>query len=235
MSVTPQQKHTIDCILSIFETGRVPSPAAYAMCTILKDGAGISYGKHQCTDKSGSLDLVVKKYIELGGQHAAALQAYLPYLAANKSASEPPAGPWSAETQALVALLKTAGADPVMHRAQDEIFDAHYWQPAARQCEAMGLQHALSWGVIYDTCIHSGAGGVNMIRGKFPAVPPAKGGDEKQFINQYLQAREDWLKASANELVRRTTYRMDAFQTLVANGNWELALPLVIRGVTIPA
>ncbi len=62
-----------------------------------------------------------------------------------------------------------------------------------------------------------------------------RGGDEKQFINQYLQAREDWLKSSANELVRRTTYRMDAFQTLVANGNWELDLPLIIRGVAIPA
>lgn len=235
MPVTATQKHTIDCILSIFETGRIPSPAAYAMCTILADGAGISYGKHQCTDRSGSLDKVVQRYIELGGQHAAALQACLPYFASNKSATEVPKGPWSQETQNVVNLLRTAGADPVMHRAQDEVFDRDYWNPAATQCEAMQLKHALSWAVIYDTCIHSGPGGVNGIRNKFPAVPPSKGGDEKQFINQYLAARENWLLSSANELVRRTTYRMDAFQTLAANGNWELALPLTIRGVTIPA
>jgi chitosanase len=233
MSVTPQQKHTIDCILSIFETGRVPSPAAYAMCTSLKDGAGISYGKHQCTDKSGSLDLVVKKYIELGGTHAAALQAYLPYLAANKSASEPPAGPWSAETQALVALLKTAGADPTMHRAQDEIFDTHYWMPAAKQCEAMGLQHALSWGVIYDTCIHSGPGGVTNIRNRFAAKSPANGGDEATWVKEYINARRAWLAANANPLVQKTVYRMDALKALVDAGAWDLKTPLAVRGVKI--
>ena len=60
MNPTPAQKHVIDCVLSIFETGRVPTSASYSTCSILADGAGISYGKHQCTDKSGSLDLVVK-------------------------------------------------------------------------------------------------------------------------------------------------------------------------------
>jgi len=68
MSITDQQKRAIDSIISIFETGRVPTPAAYATCAVLKDGAGISYGKHQCTDKSGSLDLVCKRYIDLRGR-----------------------------------------------------------------------------------------------------------------------------------------------------------------------
>jgi len=51
--ITAPQKHAIDCIISIFETGRVPTAAAYATCTILPDGAGISYGKHQSTDRAG--------------------------------------------------------------------------------------------------------------------------------------------------------------------------------------
>ena len=61
MTLTPSQKHAIDCVLSIFETGRVPTAASYSTCTILADGAGISYGKHQSTDRAGSLDLVVKR------------------------------------------------------------------------------------------------------------------------------------------------------------------------------
>lgn len=231
--MTPSQRYAIDCILAIFETGRIPSSASYSTCTILKDGAGISYGKHQCTDRAGSLDAVVKKYIELGGVHAAALQAFLPYLAANKSCAENPSGPWSAETQSLVNLLKTAGQDPLMQKAQDEVFDRDYWMPAVNICKEAGLVTALAHAVVYDTCIHSGPGGVANIRRRFAAVPPAKGGDEKQWVNQYLQAREEWLKASANELVRKTTYRMDAFQVLVATGNWDLALPITVRGVVI--
>lgn len=233
MSLTPPQRHAVDCIIAIFETGRIPSASSYSTCTILRDGAGISYGKHQCTDRSGSLDAVVKKYIEFGGLHAETIKAFLPYLAANKSCAENPAGPWSAETNSLVNLLKTAGQDPTMHRAQDTVFDRDYWAPAENMCKEMGLTSALAHAVIYDTCIHSGPGGVANIRRRFPASPPVKGGDEKQFIAQYLQAREDWLKASANELVRKTTYRMDAFQTLATNGNWDLALPLVIRGQKI--
>ncbi len=46
--VTDQQKRAIDSIISIFETGRVPTPAAYATCAVLKDGAGISYGNFCC-------------------------------------------------------------------------------------------------------------------------------------------------------------------------------------------
>lgn len=234
MSITHAQKYAIDCILAIFETGRVPSSASYATCTILPDGAGISYGKHQSTDRAGSLDAVVKRYIELGGVHAAAFRPMLPYFASNKSAMEPPKGPWSAETNAAVALLKQAGSDPKMHQAQDAVFDEVYWAPAANACAAMGLQSALAHAVIYDTCIHSGPGMVANMRNRFAAVPPVKGGDEKEFIKQYCQARETWLAASSNELVRRTVYRMDAFQALMAEGNWDLRLPLAIRGVVIP-
>jgi len=234
VSITHAQKYAIDCILAIFETGRVPSSASYATCTILPDGAGISYGKHQSTDRAGSLDAVVKRYIELGGVHAAAFRPMLPYFASNKSAMEPPKGPWSAETNAAVSLLKQAGSDPKMHQAQDAVFDEVYWAPAANACAAMGLQSALAHAVIYDTCIHSGPGMVANMRNRFAAVPPVKGGDEKEFIKQYCQARETWLAASSNELVRRTVYRMDAFQSLMAEGNWDLRLPLAIRGVVIP-
>jgi chitosanase len=233
MSVTPQQRHVIDCIIAIFETGRIPSPSAYATCTILKDGAGISYGKHQCTDRAGSLDNVVKKYIELGGEHAATLQGMLPLLASNASCAEKPGGPYSAPIAALMNALKAAGADPKMHQAQDEVFDRDYWMPAVNMCKEAGLTSALAHAVVYDTCIHSGPGGVANIRRRFPASPPAKGGDEKQWVNQYLKAREEWLLSSANELVRKTTYRMDAFQVLAASGNWDLATPLVIRGCKI--
>jgi chitosanase len=233
ITYTPAHKHVIDCVLSIFETGRVPTAASYSTCSILADGAGISYGKHQCTDKAGSLDLVVKKYIELGGTHADALKPYLPYLAASTSSTEPPKGPYKAETTALINLLKTAGQDPKMQAAQDEVFDAVYFAPAANHANSAGVTKALSLLVIYDTCIHSGPGGVTNIRNKFAAKSPANGGSEEEWVKSYINARRAWLAASSNALVQKTVYRMDALMELVNAGNWDLKTPLKVRGVSI--
>jgi chitosanase len=230
---TSAQKHVIDCVLSIFETGRIPTPASYGTCTILKDGAGVSYGKHQCTDKSGSLDLVVKRYIAKGGVQAAGLQGYLPYLAANKSCAETPGGPYSQETSTLITLLKTAGQDPIMQAAQNEIFDEEYFAPAVNHAKSAGVTKALSLLVIYDTCIHSGPGGVTNIRNRFPAKSPANGGSEEEWVRSYINARRLWLAGNVNPLVQRTVYRMDALLELVNAGNWDLKTPLKIRGVSI--
>jgi chitosanase len=200
---------------------------------VLADGAGISYGKHQCTDKAGSLDLVVKKYIAKGGQYAYEMSEFLPQLATNESTKVPPAGPHPHWLQSLMNLLRIAGSDVKMREAQDEVFDENYFMPAANMCMEMGLKHPLSWAVIYDTCIHSGPGMVANMRKRFVASPPSRGGDEVLFIKQYLQAREDWLKSNANPLVQKTVYRMDAFQILVDNNCWSLQTPLTVRGVKI--
>jgi chitosanase len=232
MSVTPQQKKVIDSILSIFETGKIPTPASYSTCTILKDGAGISYGKHQATDRADSLDKIVKKYIAEGGTHATKLQPYLPQLAANETAKVNPAAPpdWA---KSLVNLLKEAGADPKMQSAQDAIFDENYWNPALNHAKAIGLTTALGHAVMYDTCIHSGPGRVATHRAAFPQKSPANGGDEKEWVKAYVGARKAWLLGNSNPLVQKTIYRMETFEKLMAEGNWDLNTPLTVRGVKI--
>lgn len=227
------QKRVIDSVLSIFETGRLPTPESYSTCTILADGAGVSYGKHQCTDRAGSLDRVVRTYIRLGGVHARDLENFLPLLDSNTSTRVPPKGPWGADVTALVSLLRTAGSDPVMWRAQDEVFDEDYFAPALRHAEVAGLTKALSLLVIYDTCIHSGPGRVNTHRAAFPELSPKSGGNEKAWTVAYLKARRTWLAQSSNSLVRKTVYRPDAMLEIAAQGNWDLTLPLVVRGVKI--
>ncbi len=232
MSISKSQKHAIDCILSIFETGKVPTAASYSTCTILRDGAGISYGKHQATDNAGSLDKIVQKYIAAGGVHADKLKAYLPQLAANETAKLNPSAPpdWAKN---LVSLLKEAGADPKMQAAQDEVFDENYWNPAVTHAKAIGLTTALGYAVVYDTCIHSGPGRVATHRAAFPQKSPANGGDEKEWVRAYVGARKAWLAGSSNALVQRTVYRMETFEGLMAVGNWSLATPFTVRGVKI--
>jgi chitosanase len=89
--------------------------------------------------------------------------------------------------------------------------------------------------VIYDTCIHSGPGGVANIRARFPEASPARGGDEKAWISAYIRARRAWLLSHPNPIVQKTVYRMDALEELVKKDCWDLKTPLVVRGVKIAA
>lgn len=232
--VTPNQKHAIDCVLSLFETGKLPSSKSYSTCTILPDGAGISYGKHQATDRANSLDRIVKAYIKAGGSHAASLQPFVARLEANETAKVDPKAPpaWAVD---CMNVLKAAGQDPLMQKTQDAVFDEDYWKPAADLCAKMGLKTALAHLVIYDTTIHSGIGGVATIRKMFSESPPASGGSEHSYIRAYVNARRQWLATHPKPVVQKCVYRMDALMALVQAGNWDLNTPFVCRGATVPS
>jgi hypothetical protein len=58
---------------------------------------------------------------------------------------------------------------------------------------------------------------------------------EKAWTTSYVRTRRDWLANSSNALLRKTVYRMDAFQKLIEAGNWNLEPPIVVRGVSVPA
>jgi chitosanase len=234
MSVTKEQKVFIDSVLSINETGKLPSPTAYSTVTILKDGAGISYGKHQSTDRSGSLDAIVMRYLDLNGSMASNFDPYLSKLNANFTTKVDPSNP-PADVKALMKLLADAGKDPIMQRAQDEIFDEQYWMPSVNKGKAMKLTLPLSYLALYDTCIHSGSGRIDALRKVFPEVPPSSGGDEKAWTRAFLNARYSWLRSHPNALVQRSADRVTAILKIASADNWSLKTPFVYRfNVTIP-
>lgn len=226
-------KKVIDAIVSIHETGKIPSDAAYSTVTVLKDGAGISYGKHQATDKSGSLDAVVMAYADHGGLLAPKLIPYLDELEKNLTTTLD-AKNLPAWTKGLMTLLAEAGADPIMRKAQDEVFDRLYWKPSTDRCADMKLVLPLSYLAIYDTAIHSGPGRIDTLRKVFPEVPPSRGGDERKWTTAFIRARRAWLASHSNPLVRTTVYRCDGMLDLINNGNWQLTTPLKYKGITIP-
>ncbi len=234
MSITKEQKRVIDSVLSINETGKLPSATAYSTVTILRDGAGISYGKHQSTDRSGSLDAIVMRYLDLNGSMASSFDPYLAKLNANFTTKVDPANP-PADVKALMKLLADAGKDPLMQRAQDEIFDENYWLPVVNRCQAMKLVLPFTYLALYDTCIHSGPGRIDSLRKVFPERPPATGGDEKAWVRAFLNSRYSWLKNYPNPLVQRSAERVTAILKIAAADNWTLATPLTYRfGVVIP-
>ena len=185
-------QNTIYSVLSVIETGKLEPD--YGSAHVLADGAGITFGKHQSTDRSDSLDAILWRYIDKGGSLSVELALYMPWLKENGTAGEDP-GNLSERCQELIDVLHATGTDPVMHEAQDFVFRERYWQPAISHALHMGLQLPLSMLVCYDTQIHSGngSGSIANIRKRFPEVPPSGGGDEKAWVRAYLEARREWL------------------------------------------
>lgn len=225
-------KDVIDAIVSIHETGKLPSPSAYKTVTVLKDGAGISYGKHQSTDKSESLDAVVLAYADMGGLLGPKLLPYLKRLEEDQTTSVNPSNP-PAWVKELMALLSEAGSDPTMQRAQDEVFDRMYWRPAQERGASMKLALPLSYLALYDTAIHSGPGRIDSLRKAFPEVPPSRGGDEHKWTTAFIRARRSWLASHSNPLVQKTVYRCDGMLGLIKEGRWDLVKPFTYRGQSI--
>jgi chitosanase len=240
LPLTELQRDTIQVITTIFETGRLPGPQAYATTALLADGAGISYGRHQATARSSSLTAILREYEARGGTLlpgdyttlGSSMLADCEYLdaAARARGCRKPA---SAEVRDLMQRLRRWGTSPAMMGAQDKVFDRLYFTPALDYAESIGLVLPLSYSIVFDTYVHSGRARIDILRRTFPEMPPSRDGDERAWSTALLRARHGWLSAHPTPVIRGTAYRTQALLGLVAAGHWMLERPLVVRGVAI--
>jgi chitosanase len=86
--------------------------------------------------------------------------------------------------------------------------------------------------VIYDSYVHSG-GILSFLRRRFITAVPASGGNEKEWINNYVEVRQSWLANHSNPVLRKTVYRTHCFQEQMIRNNWDLSKPVVANGITI--
>ena len=219
------QKQAAQAIVNIFETGKTLGD--YARVTLLSGDPGhLTYGRSQTTLGSGNLYLLVKSYCAApDATYARRLKAYLPRLADIDIGLD--------RDGDFRELLKEAGGDPVMQDEQDRFFDRVYWDPAARTAQVFGFVEPLSTAVIYDSLIHGSWSAMRDRTNVRHGAPQSCG--EKQWVSHYVAERRDWLATSSNHLLRRTIYRMDAFASLFAQGNWSLVIPLSVCGVSVNA
>jgi chitosanase len=223
--ISETQKRTAEAIVNIFETGSALGD--YSNVTVVAGDPGhLTYGRSQTTLASGNLFLLLQAYVEApGAEFGDSIRPFLPRVQA-VDLSLDNNGP-------LRSLLQQAGGDPVMRAVQDNFFDRVYWAPAQTAAQALGINSALGCCVVYDSTVH---GSFKLIRDRTTArigQIGAGGVTERAWVTGYVSIRRDWLANHPNPLLRRTVYRMDALQRVVDASNWDLVLPLTVRGVLI--
>lgn len=229
------ERETIDAVVCLFETGRLPSVESYSTASVLLDGAGITYGIHQTTAKS-RLPAVLEGYYSNGGELEgfdlpSALRVCLSSVGMSPAKT-------TEDVERLMVALRRAGGDLKMQRVQRDVFKRFYWVPSHRAGELLQLRRPLSYLCVYDLGIHSGpprieqpltTGMLARRRDDFPELPPSKGGGERLWVVRLLEARERFLLSFADELRRSTVYRVRALRELCDDDCWELERPLTVN------
>jgi len=197
----------------------------YGDVTLISGDAGhLTYGRSQTTLASGNLYLLIVAYCEAeGALEADALRPFLSDLGTKNLALD--------HDEILKAALRRAGADPVMHRVQDEFFDKVYWAPALRAAESLHIYSPLGMAVVYDSHIHGSWALMRDRTTRNHGKPEDIG--EGAWIKAYVDERRAWFASHSNPILHLSVRRMDTFKGLMAVNNWSLALPFNVRGVLI--
>ena len=219
--------------LNLAENDSGSAETDYKTIYLYSDGNG---GRKQVTlargftQDGGNLKKVLERYISLGGSRATFFTPYLKKMSDGKLYKD----------SDFLKTLSACASEVKMRQAQDEIFDECYINPALEWASKNGFVQSLSVGVIIDSFLHSGRI-PPFLQSKFAEKTPSSGGNEKNWIFEYLLARYNWFSESTG-ILKSCVFRPKFFLeqiatfsrygdwTLLAKGNWGLNCPLSVSG-----
>jgi chitosanase len=217
----PHKKDIAMQLVSSAENSSLDWRAQYAYIEDIKDGRGYTGGIIGFCSGTGDMLEVVRNYTQLAPDNP--LAKYVPALTiVNGSASHAGLDP------NFVTDWKTAAQDPLFQHAQDDERDQVYFNPSVGQAKSDGLR-ALGQFIYYDAIVMHGSSGFDAIRSTamHQAKTPAQGGDEKQYLVAFLEARK---AAMLQEAAHDNTDRVDSMQRAFLDaGNYDLNTPLEWR------
>ncbi len=178
----PRDK-TKDIIFDI--TGKFEGGKADSLQT--NDDGIISYGIHQATLGSGSLNDVLKRYTELSQTLTSKqIATYLTRVKSKDSTLK--------SDTAFLKLLKDAASESDMEQAQNEVFSQKYYEPAMKDAATDEVNSALGMAIYYDTEIH---GGLDTVRKATKEHFSQGTHTEKEWLSVFLDERRIYLLAVA--------------------------------------
>ncbi|WP_372411736.1 chitosanase [Streptomyces luteireticuli] len=186
------------------------------------DGRGYTGGIVGFTSRTGDMLELVENYTK--AKPGNPLAAYLPALRkANGSDSHSGLG------KPFEEAWRKAAQDKAFQDAQEALRDRMYFNPAVKQAKDDGLR-TLGQFIYYDAIVMHGPGNDSDSFGGIRksalarVKPPSQGGDEKAYLNAFLDARKKVMK---KEEAHSDTSRVDTAQRVFLNdGNFDLEPPL---------
>ena len=214
----PTKKETAMEIVSAAENSSLDWKAQYAYIEDIGDGRGYTAGIIGFCSGTGDMLELVEAYTATKPGNV--LAKYLPALR-NVNNSDSHAG----LDPNFTKDWKTAAADSVFQAAQNTERDRVYFNPSVADGKADGVR-ALGQFAYYDASVMHGYEGMRSIRARAlkKAKTPAQGGDEKVWLNAFLDER---VVEMNKEEAHSDTTRVDTAQRVfLNNGNFDLNRPL---------
>ncbi|UNO38854.1 chitosanase [Streptomyces sp. MST-110588] len=218
----PAKKEIAMQLVSSAENSSLDWKQQYAYIEDINDGRGYTAGIIGFTSGTGDMLDLVERYTQRKPDNV--LAKYLPALRqVNGSDSHEGLDP------DFTADWKEAAQDPEFQQAQDDERDRVYFNPAVEQGKADGIG-VLGQFAYYDALVmHGNSSDATSFasireRAMAEAKTPAQGGDEKTYLNAFLDARV-W--AMKQEPAHSDTSRVDTAQRVfLEQGNLNLDPPL---------
>ncbi|MDQ1289709.1 MAG: chitosanase [Actinomycetota bacterium] len=217
----PARKEIAMKLVSSAENSSLDWKAQYSYIEDIGDGRGYTSGIIGFTTGTGDALELVTLYTSRVPDNP--LARYLPALRKVDGSSS------HAGLDGYPQAWKAAAATAEFTKAQDDLRDSMYFDPAVNQAKADGL-NALGQFIYYDAIVMHGPGESSDSFGGIRAAaldkadPPSEGGDETAYLNAFLDVRADAMRA---EEAHSDTSRVDTAQRVfLKNGNLDLNPPL---------
>src|SRR5690349_20252793 len=214
----PAKKEVAMQIVSAAENSSLDWRAQFSYIEDIKDGRGYTAGIIGFCSGTGDMLELVEAYTATKPGNV--LAKYLKALRAVDGTSS-----HKGLDPNFTTDWRTAAADPVFRSAQESERDRVYFNPSVRDGKADGLR-ALGQFAYYDASVVHGYEGMRSIRSRAlkRTKPPSKGGNEKTWLNAFLDERViEMKKEEAHEDVTRIDTAQRVF---LRNGNLDLNTPL---------
>lgn len=148
-----------------------------------KDDGIISYGLHQATLRSGTLEKIISQYRSVSNSDVSqGLSAYAGQIAEKD--------PGLRHDDNFLSLLSAAAADKQMQLAQNEVFSKLYWTPAYKKALSLNLNSKLAAAIFYDTNVQ---GGLNNVIKRTANRLLDQQYTEKDYLITFLSERRKYL------------------------------------------
>jgi chitosanase len=220
-------KATIQELTSIFENS---TPVLqYTFVANIGDQRGYTFGFVGFTSGTYSGTMFLEEYQKL--EQGNPLVRFLPAFRAIDAGPHDSAGrnPSTAGLDDFPTAFQACGGDPKFRSAQKLLVDRLSWNPAIQLAHQLGAHRNITLGELYDAYVNHGEDGVRQLVAKTNRLCHAGGGQkisELKWLKTFLAVRIATLAADPTWV--HAVDRITVYQTLLAEKNYTLRLPLSV-------